>query len=109
MFGIDTKSGFNFHNEYINMTVGLGIIGVLAMLFVLFKVVSSSIGRRLKETEKLDTAIHTMFFFFFFLTFVEQEFFYQFILSPIILCLVWSDRLARQRTAPATAYTVLSA
>jgi exopolysaccharide production protein ExoQ len=95
MFGIENKTGFNFHNEYVNMTVGLGILGLMLAVYVLFNVTTSSIKRRLREPETLNSAVHALFFFFFFLTFVEQEFFYQFNISAIVLCLAWSDRLRK--------------
>ncbi|HVJ42078.1 MAG TPA: O-antigen ligase family protein [Dongiaceae bacterium] len=111
MFGITNKTGFNFHNEYINTTVDLGLIGLLIIITVLFCVASSSLKIRWRHPEGLLSAFHTIFFFYLFLTFVEAEFFYQFFLSPIILCIAWSDRaLARQpiarhavATAPASA------
>lgn len=106
MFGIDNKMGFNFHNEYINTTVDLGLIGLLIIVAVLATVAYHSLQIRWRRPENLLGAFHAIFFFYFFLTFVEAEFFYQFFLSPIILCLAWSDRaLARMpvpRQAPVT-------
>ncbi|HWT99000.1 MAG TPA: O-antigen ligase [Terriglobales bacterium] len=92
MFGIDNKTGFNFHNEYINTTVDLGLIGLLIIVAVLASVAFCAFRIRWRRPESLLTAFHTIFFFYLFLTFVEAEFFYQFFLSPIILCVAWSDR-----------------
>lgn len=92
MFGIDNKTGFNFHNEYINTTVDLGLIGLLIIIVVLASVAFCAFRIRWRRPENLLTAFHTIFFFYLFLTFVEAEFFYQFFLSPIILCVAWSDR-----------------
>lgn len=92
MFGIDNKTGFNFHNEYINTTVDLGLIGLLIIIVVLASVAFYAFRIRWRRPENLLTAFHTIFFFYLFLTFVEAEFFYQFFLSPIILCVAWSDR-----------------
>ncbi|HVI87919.1 MAG TPA: O-antigen ligase family protein [Dongiaceae bacterium] len=92
MFGIDNKTGFNFHNEYINTTVDLGLIGLLIIIVVLVSVAICCLRIRWRQPENLLSAFHTIFFFYLFLTFVEAEFFYQFFLSPIILCVAWSDR-----------------
>jgi exopolysaccharide production protein ExoQ len=92
MFGIDNKTGFNFHNEYINTTVDLGLIGLLIIVVVLASVAICSLRLRWRRPENLLTAFHSIFLFYLVLTFVEAEFFYQFFLSPIILCVAWSDR-----------------
>lgn len=92
MFGIVNKTGFNFHNEYINTTVDLGLVGLLIILAVLASVAFRSLQIRWRRPQDLLSAFHTIFFFYLFLTFVEAEFFYQFFLSPIILCIAWSDR-----------------
>ncbi len=36
MFGIESRSGFNFHNTYISNAVEIGILGVLAQAVILF-------------------------------------------------------------------------
>jgi exopolysaccharide production protein ExoQ len=115
LFGIATRTGFNFHNEYINTAVDLGILGLMINVILLICVAFRSIQLRLNHPETLLTAIHTIFMFYLYLTFVEQEFFYQFFLSPIILCLAWADRMegrpakrASASPAASTAKTVRS-
>lgn len=101
IFGIATRTGFNFHNEYLNTAVDLGLVGLIINVTLLICVASQSIKIRLTEKETLLTAIHSVFLFYLILTFVEQEFFYQFFLSPVILCLTWADRSRLRSTAPA--------
>jgi exopolysaccharide production protein ExoQ len=92
LFHIDTRVGFNFHNEYLNTAVDLGILGLMINVTLLVCVATRSIQLRLRQPETQLTAIHSMFLFFLYLTSVEQEFFYTFLLSPVILCMVWADR-----------------
>ena len=92
LFHIDTRVGFNFHNEYLNTAVDLGILGLLINVTLLVCVATRSFQLRLNQPETQLTAVHSMFLFFLYLTSVEQEFFYTFLLSPVILCLAWADR-----------------
>ena len=101
IFGIETRTGFNFHNEYLNTAVDLGIVGLIINVTLLICVASQSVKIRLTEKETLVTAFHSIFLFYLILTFVEQEFFYQFFLSPVILCLAWADRSRLRSVTPA--------
>jgi exopolysaccharide production protein ExoQ len=96
MFGITARGGFTFHNEFINTSVDLGLIGLLISVTVLAFVTVSSLKGQLRRSPSLETGFHTIFFFFLLLTMVEAEFFYQFLLSPVILCITWSDYLGHR-------------
>jgi exopolysaccharide production protein ExoQ len=96
MFGIASRSGFTFHNEYINTTVDLGVIGLLISIVVLVTVTLNSLRLQMRQPPVLVTAFHSIYFFFLLLTMVEAEFFYQFLISPVILCITWSDCLSHR-------------
>jgi exopolysaccharide production protein ExoQ len=88
-FGIVNKTGFHFHNTYLQVTSDLGLLGLGVFL-------ANVIGTMRRATATLRSAPTTAQIFaistFLFLLLrspVEVDLFFQFQLAPILMCVIW--------------------
>lgn len=82
-------AGYNFHDEYLDMWVSLGVVGLLIFLsyfFVLIKRLMKNILRSM--TSELYFAL-LLFVFLFIRSPVESGIWGQFSINLVFLCLVW--------------------
>jgi exopolysaccharide production protein ExoQ len=87
---IPVKSGYHFHNTFLEVGVDLGILGiavfVITLLSIMFRVAVAFCSERLMPEQIL--AI-TLFIFLLLRTPLEVDLFFQFQLPSILFCLIW--------------------
>lgn len=100
MFGIASRSGFNFHNTYLSNAVEIGVVGVAIQTVMIFGAVLSS-GRLALATGHADAALFFgMSTMLVVVTLFEAPIFFQFNLQTVLAVLVLascSDALATNR------------
>ncbi len=101
MFGIDARSGFNFHNTYINNAVEIGLIGVALQVMILMAALWYALRWALMAPNA------TSVFFAIFMvqliagSFIEVSAFFQFNTRTIliIVCVIYGMRAVRAERA----------
>lgn len=97
-FRIPSRSGFHFHNTYIQMFVELGMIGVSLVALLILTSFLKSLLYTLKQGLTLEAAYATGITSIFFIrTFVENDLLGTFILSPILFFAVIPLLYTRQQ------------
>jgi exopolysaccharide production protein ExoQ len=90
-FYVPAGPGFNFHNEYLEMLVELGIIGLVLMVgtFIVIGLRVASTAMMIQLAPECSFAILT-FIFFIFRSPVEVQLFDQFNIGIVLICLIWN-------------------
>ena len=86
MFGINARSGFNFHNTYLSNAVEIGILGVMLQAFVLYGALYITGKWAMRGQRAIAALLFTLVMMVVWISFIEVPIFFQF--SPRTLIIV---------------------
>lgn len=84
MFGIEARSGFNFHNTYINNAVEIGMIGVAIQVLILYGAYFRLWGWALRAPNPENAFLAAFLTFVIASSFIEVVVFFQFSIASIV-------------------------
>ena len=87
---IPNKSGYHFHNTFLEVTVDLGFVGLGVFVILLILIIvrmSAFIFGRVTSSEKIYAM--TLFVFLLLRMPLEVDLFFQFQIASILICLIW--------------------
>ena len=87
---IPNKSGYHFHNTFLEVTVDLGFVGLGVFVILLILIIvrmSAFIFGRVTSSEKIYAM--TLFVFLVLRMPLEVDLFFQFQIASILICLIW--------------------
>ncbi|SEK87806.1 exopolysaccharide production protein ExoQ [Roseovarius azorensis] len=84
-FGIDGRSGFNFHNTYLSNAVEIGLVGVVLQVCVLYGAAFTTYLWALRSRSAESTLLFVMVVIVIMVSFVEVPVFFQFSLRTVLI------------------------
>ncbi|MFD1157687.1 O-antigen ligase family protein [Roseovarius aestuarii] len=85
MFGIDSRSGFNFHNTYLSNAVEIGIVGVMIQMFLLYGAALLTGVSAFRRQDADASLLFALVMMVVIISFVEVPVFFQFSLRTVIV------------------------
>ena len=85
MFGIEGRSGFNFHNMYISNAVEIGVLGVLLQCLVLFGAGVQTARWAIRTGEAVPALFFALTFMVILASVIEVQLFFQFSLRTVLV------------------------
>jgi exopolysaccharide production protein ExoQ len=85
MFGIEGRTGFNFHNMYISNAVEIGILGVLLQCAILFGAGLQTARWAIRSGEAVPALFFALTFMVILASVIEVQLFFQFSLRTVLV------------------------
>jgi len=87
---VPSGAGFGFHNEYLDMLVALGTVGLVSMLTLFVTLAKRMAGAVLKPLDQKRSFASLIFMLFMLRTPIEGGIFQQFNIMAVLFCVAWS-------------------
>lgn len=98
VFGIASRSGFNFHNTYLSNAVEIGVLGVFVQTLLLGAALILSALRSLRSTDRLDALMFACVAMLVSITPIEVPVFHQFTPQTVLVIAAVVYATTRRRT-----------